>query len=226
MKAKDTLKHSIYFLLILFVSVLTITSCSKDDEEFDGTVQVMVVNSIEGLSEQDLYLNNTKVTTNAVGYGENSEYVSAAAGSKRKAEFKASGSTAITSSANIDLKSGKNYTVILKGSNSANAETIVKEDDLSDPESGKAKVRFIHLSSIAPSVNVGVKNGATLFSNLVYGSVSDFTTVDAKAQTLRLSLSGSSSIGFDVPVTFQSGKIYTISASGATVITPHVIVNK
>lgn len=227
---KSTVKHQrkikTLFCSVSFVLTLALfSSCTKDDGiNTEGTVEVMVVNAAEGSGSQDLYLDNSKITADAVAYSEHSGYISTKSGS-RKADFKASGSTEVTSSAKADLKPGKHYTIILKGSASSK-ETIVTEDNLDNPPAGKAKVRCIHLSSIAPSVDVAVKNGAALFSSLGYGSVSQFTTVDAGVQNLRISLTGNTALGVDVPVTFEAGKIYTIWASGTSTLNAQVITNK
>lgn len=229
MKSTAKTHRKITTLLCTTVSfVLTFalfSSCTKDDDmKAEGTAEVMVVNAAEGSGSQDLYLDNSKITADAVAYSEHSSYISTKSGS-RKADFKASGSTEVTSSAQADLKPGKHYTIILKGGASSK-ETIVTEDNLDNPPAGKAKVRCIHLSPLAPSVDIAVKNGASLFSSLGYGSVSQFTTVDAGVQNLHISLTGNTALGIDVPVTFEAGRIYTIWASGTSALDAQIITNK
>ena len=120
----------------------------------------------------------------------------------------------------MDLKANKYYTFYYTGNGSTRTE-----DDMTAPPSGKAKVRYINLNSgVNSNVDLSI-NGTSIASNIAYQSASNFSTVDAGTQTIKVMAAGTSTLYFDLPVTLQAGKIYTIWASGNTLVSSHVIAN-
>lgn len=118
---------------------------------------------------------------------------------------------------------------------------IVTVDNLAAPASGKAHIRFIHLSPNAPAVDVSVVGqaaGAGLFLNrsfnkTITASESAFTPVDADTYDLEVRVAGTTTVALDLPdVTLTAGKIYTVFAkgflggTGAQALGAGIIVNK
>jgi hypothetical protein len=116
------------------------------------------------------------------------------------------------------------------------------EDNLAAPASGKAHIRFFHLSPDAPGVDVGVLNGSTftpVFANRSFETQTSaatnaaFTPVDAGTYTFQVRVAGTSTVALNIPgVTLEAGKIYTVFArgllagSGSQALSASVIVNK
>jgi hypothetical protein len=126
--------------------------------------------------------------------------------------------------ANVNIGEGRNYSVfaydtILNGK----SKVFALEDDLSAPPSGKAKVRFLHLSPGNLAVDI-TANDVIVFDNRSYadnvttGSKAAFKTMDAGTYTIGVRLAGSNpSIPAIVTVqniSIEAGKIYTIYAKG------------
>eukprot|EP01123_Difflugia_compressa_P010841 TRINITY_DN408_c0_g1_i2.p1 TRINITY_DN408_c0_g1~~TRINITY_DN408_c0_g1_i2.p1 ORF type:complete len:215 (-),score=45.98 TRINITY_DN408_c0_g1_i2:149-793(-) len=96
----------------------------------------------------------------------------------------------------------------------ANIKPIILTDDLTIPSSGRAAVRFAHFSPDAPAVDVVVKGGATLFSNIAFGSATTYIQLNPGSYTLQVKISGTSTVALEVPATLQPERIYSIFAEG------------
>jgi hypothetical protein len=210
-----------YLFALLLGLVVILPSCKKNDSDTDVNANVMLVNSFEGSAAQDLYLNSTKVNSQAVAYGQSSGYISTTSGDK-VVELKNTGSTSVNTASTANLEGGKYYTFFYSGSGSSSSSTKT-EDDMTPPPSGKCKVRYVNLNSTGSS-NVDFSlNGAKLGSALTFKSASSFSVLDPGAYTFKVMTAGTSTLLFDLPVTLQAGKIYTIWASGNTVLSSHII---
>jgi len=108
----------------------------------------------------------------------------------------------------------KDYTVVAVGK-LENIEPLVLEDNNSTPAEGKAHVRFVHASPDAPAVDIAVKGGPVLFSNIAFKGVGDYTPVDAGTYDLEVRLAGTDTVALDVPGVNLTGQtVYTIFAMG------------
>jgi len=114
----------------------------------------------------------------------------------------------------------KDYTVVALGQ-LANIEPLVLVDNNSAPAAGKAHVRFVHASPDAPAVDIAVKGGPVLFSNIAFKGVGDYLPVDAGTYNLEVRLAGTDTVALDVPgVALNNGTVYTIFAMGLAGGTP------
>ncbi|WP_242926656.1 DUF4397 domain-containing protein [Pontibacter vulgaris] len=203
-------------LLLLVLPALTFTSCDDDDDDGDAlpdTAQVMVVHASPDAPGVDLLIDNTKVNTAALAYPNNTGYLQVQEGN-RNIKVNAAGTSTSVINANLDIDSDKDYT-IFAADRLSNITAVVLEDNLSSPASGKAHVRFVHLSPDAPAVDVAVTNGPVLFSNAAFKSASAFTPVDAGTYNLEVRLAGTNTVVLPLPnVALTSGKIYTVFAKG------------
>ncbi len=166
----------------------------------------MVVNGAEGTLPQDFYSDTTR-SASAVAYAQNTSYTTTSAGN-HQGQFKTTGTTTVTATANVTFESGKYYTVYLGGSGSSSS-VVTTTDDMTAPAAGKARVRFVHLSSAAAaSVDLAVTGGTKVVSGLAYQTASAYNDVDANT-SFTLYAAGSATAVLTIPSTFQAGKIYT-----------------
>ena len=228
MKSNRTkLKHLSLFAAVIGFTVF-LSSCSKDDDiETGKSVSVKVVNSAEASGSQDFYIEGAKVTTVSEGSASENYIVSTNSGNDRKVEFKMAGSSEVYASEKVDLKDDKSYTVILSGTGNS-AKITTTEDDLTAPASGKARVRFVHLSTAASgNVDLGVVAGAKLVSNVKYGDVTNFFDVDAGVKLLNVYTTANPSSSMDLQMSnLADGGIYTIILRGSTNVSAQVVRNK
>ncbi len=94
-------------------------------------------------------------------------------------------------------------------------EPLVLEDDNSAPAMGMAKVRFVHASPDAPTVDITLTDGTTLFDNVSFKEVGSY--IEAPAGTLDLEVrdeTGTAVVLTLEDVILESGTVYTVYAVG------------
>lgn len=214
-------------MAIALIALTGLSSCTKDNTELDAEAFVRVVNAAEGSQAQDFYLDSTKLTSSAVAYTQNSGYITTTNGNKL-GRFKTSGTATVNSSATVNIKGGKYYTIYYTGGTSSSASYTTTDEQVA-ASANKAKVRFVHLSSAAANkVDLAIQGGAKIISNLAYKSASAYQEVDANTN-FQLFTAGSTTGAITIPaLSLQAGKVYTVYISGSTAvtITYHVLVDK
>jgi hypothetical protein len=188
----------------------------------EDTARVRVVHASPDAPAVDVYANGAKVLTN-VPFKGSSDYLSVPAGAHNFKVY-ATGANPASDSAVIDadatLDAGKDYTVIAVGK-VADIKPVVLEDNNAAPASGKAHVRVVHASPDAPAVDVAVKGGPVLFSNLAFPNAAGPSPVDAGTYDLEVRAAGTTTVALPVNgVQLQAGKIYTVLAVGLLNGTP------
>jgi hypothetical protein len=144
-----------------------------------------------------------------------------------------SGTPTTVINATLTLDKDMNYSVFAVDSVSK-ISAVVLTDDLSAPASGKAHVRFVHLSPNAPAVDIAVaSSGAVVFGNKSFKEATAFTPLDAGTYNLDVRVAGTTTVALVLPaITLQAGKIYTVFAkgflggTGAQALGAEIIVNK
>ncbi|BAV08539.1 hypothetical protein FLA_4585 [Filimonas lacunae] len=183
---------------------------------------VKVIHTIPGTGAVDFYLNSTKQNSAAINFGEATGYIATSNGEKT-AEFKTALDNNTVLSVPIDFDGG-NYSLFATGIASDNSlTTLLVEDDLQTPTSGKARVRFVHVSPDAPTVNV-LGNDSLWVSSRAYKTATDFIEVPGGSYTIKLNNSGDGTNAYTSSViNLASGKNYTLVAQGLvgnTIINP------
>ncbi|HVS90986.1 MAG TPA: DUF4397 domain-containing protein [Mucilaginibacter sp.] len=208
LNSKKIQTASLVFMAILFLS-LSFSSCKKDDHN-TLSAYVIATNAAQSSTAQDFYLNNNKAAS-AIAYGSSSNYISASTADKQ-GSFKDTGTSTTNTTFNLSLTGGQYYDVFYTDDKSA----VTAQNDRTAPGNGKAKIRFINLSSaLQANVDFGISGGAKLVSAIAYKGVSSYSEVDPTS-VFALYLSGSSSALLSIPATIQAGHIYTIYVSGTS----------
>ncbi len=214
---------------LLLGAVMTITSCSK--EETKSEANVLVAHASPNAPGVDLLVDGTKQNSSALTFPNNTGYLKVASGT-RNIKVNVTGTTTTVIEADLALEKDKNYSVFAVDSVSK-ISAVVVADDLTSPASGKAHVRFIHLSPNAPAVDVAVDGGAVVFGNKAFKEYTAFTPLDAGTYDLEVRVAGTSNVALDLdPIALEAGKIYTVFAkgflggAGAEALGAEIIVNK
>ncbi|TDQ08355.1 DUF4397 domain-containing protein [Pedobacter metabolipauper] len=214
--------NSLFKKMLTGAAVLALTtvlfSCKKDDVDETGSANVKIVNASSTSSAQSFYLAGNVVVQGGLSFGSSSpDYIVTNSGNRLELQFRNEGSSSAYAAGNFSLDRGGYYTVFLAGDGQS-ARVKVYPDDLSAAASGKAKVRFIHLSNAAPA-NIDIRSGATtnLVSNLALDNASNYVSIDPGVLSLQVYAAGqSNSLGnFDL-TQFAAGKIYTVYITGST----------
>lgn len=116
--------------------------------------------------------------------------------------------------ADLPLSAGQDITVVAVN-RLAQIEPLVLVDDNTAPAAGKARVRFVHASPDAPTVDITLTDGTTLFDNVSFKQASGYLEVaagtfdlqvrDQTGTTVVLTLNGN---------VLSAGKVYTVFAVG------------
>lgn len=207
------LRHSI--LAMAAIAPLLIAGCGNDDDNPlapSPAARIMAVHASPDAPAVDLLVDNTVAGT-GLAFPGNTVYLSASSGT-RNLKVNVSGTTTTVINANLPVSGGASYTVFACDS-VASIGAIVLSDDLTAPASGKAHVRFVHLSPNAPAVDVAVQGGGVLFGNKAFQEYTAFTPVDAGSYDLEVRLAGTGTVVLPLNgIVLQSGKIYTVFARG------------
>lgn len=100
-------------------------------------------------------------------------------------------------------------------------EPLVLEDDNSAPATGSAKVRFVHASPDAPTVDITLTDGTVLFDNVAFKEIGNY--IETAAGTLDLEVrdeTGTAVVLTLADVTLEAGTVYTVYAIGLLNGTP------
>ncbi|WP_423223755.1 DUF4397 domain-containing protein [Candidatus Amarolinea aalborgensis] len=175
--------------------------------------RVRVVHASPDAPAVDVWVDGAKAFTNAPFKGI-TQYAGLTAGDHKVQVVPTGKTEPAVISATLTLDNDKDYTVVAVGK-VANIEPLVLVDNNSAPAAGKAHVRFVHASPDAPAVDVAVKGGPVIFSNVAFKGVGDYTPVDAGTYDLEVRLAGTNTVALSVPgVKLDDGTVYTVFAMG------------
>lgn len=151
-------------LLLLLVALCStgLSSCKKNNpgEVVNGQAKLKMVNASLAEDHQDFYLDNEKLTSSALAFGETSEYVKIPSGN-RSVSYTGTNDTGIDTS--LNFTPSITYTTFLVTNKKGELEIVNYEDNLSNTESTKVKIKLINLTpSFATGINVMVQGGYTI----------------------------------------------------------------
>jgi hypothetical protein len=227
------IKHLSMFLMLVF-GITVFTGCSDDEvmtpAPTPSTAKVLVTHASPDAPGVDLLVDNVIAATNLT-FPNSTAYSTLNSGT-RNVKVNVTGTSTTALQANLNLAADKNYSVFAVN-NVSMIEAVVLEDNLTSPASGKAHVRFIHLSPNAPAVDITLTNGTVVFGDYIFKEASAFTPLDAGTYNLQVRLQGTSTVVLDLPgIVLTNGKIYTVFAkglvggAGAQALGAQIIVNK
>ena len=201
--------------LLIVLLGLAIMGCSDDDNPIKpnpGKADVLVVHASPDAPGVDLLVDDEVAGTNLT-YPNNTGYLEVSSGT-RNIKVNVTGTSTTVIEANLELENEKNYSVFAVDA-VANISPLVFEDNLATPASGKAHVRFIHLSPDAPAVDITLTDGTVVFSNIAFKGSVDFTPLDGATYDLQVRVAGTSTVALSLPgIALAPGKIYTVFAKG------------
>ncbi|MCC6186687.1 MAG: DUF4397 domain-containing protein [Chitinophagaceae bacterium] len=221
--------------LALLGSSLFISSCSKEDSNLvtpKTYAKVLVAHASPNAPAVDLLIDDNKVNSTGLGFPIYTGYLEVESGA-RNVKINPTGTLTTVINATLDIEKDVNYTIFAVDSVSK-ISAIVLTDDLTAPASGKAHVRFVHLSPDAPAVDIAVaSSGAVVFGNKKFKEYTSFTPLDAGDYMLDVRVAGTSTVALVLPkITLEAGKIYTVFAkgfltgTGVQALGAQIIVNK
>jgi len=204
-----------YPIALALLAAVTLAGCSDDDSNPvtpAAQARVMAIHASPDAPGVDLLVDGNIAGTN-LQFPNNTAYLGVASGT-RNIKVNVTGTSTTVINASPNLAPGFNYSVFAIDSVSK-ISALVLTDNLAAPASGKAHVRFVHLSPNAPAVDIAVTGGPVLFPNVSFKGSSAFTPVTAGTYDLEVRLAGTSTVVLPLPgITLTNGKIYTVFARG------------
>jgi len=198
--------------IALSLATVLLSACRKDDDPpTPDSAALNVVNATAGEATFNFALDNQIVNGPALIYTQQTGYLLAYSG-ERKFDATSGGTAQSVLTATIDLEKDKYYSLFINGLPTA-LGTLLTEDDLSAPTTGKAKIRFIQLSPDAGALTLNIEGGAALFTEQAYATASQFITIDPGDYTLEIRNSEGTVISEETG-TITAGRIYTVWSGG------------
>ncbi len=179
----------------------------------NGFSRVMFVHASPDAPAVDIY-SGWRQVARGLGFPDNTPYRYSLPG-PRTVRVNVAGTMTTVIKADVKLAPRTFYSVFAVN-DVAHIEPLVLVDDLTPPASGKAKVRFIHLSPNAPAVDIAVAGGGpVVFPNVAFKGATDFASLPAGTYHLEVRVAGSPDPVLALPpVTIEDGRIYTVFAKG------------
>ncbi len=224
-----------YFSISVIVLLMFagFTGCSDDDNNPAvpaAKSNVMVIHASPDAPAVDIVVEGNVVKAN-LAYPNSTPYVEVDAGT-RNVKLNAAGTSNTIMEGNLPLEAGKNYSVFAADT-LGSIEPVVFTDDLTAPDSGKARIRFIHLSPDAPAFDVTLTDGTLIFHDYAFRGGSNFISLNTGTYDLWVKFAENGSVVIALPnITLEEGKIYTIFAkglvggTGTQALGAEIIVNK
>jgi len=211
LKAFKPLSFSLIIALLLTISF---TSCKKSTPVVTPSSALNAINAAITSSPQDFYIDAVKVNSAPLAYTQSTGYLTIDASHQLIWETSSTG--VVNNSFTATFTPGQYNSVYYTDDGSV----VTTIDDRTAPQVGKARVRFINMSSY---VNANVDfliagGGGTLVSNLPYKTASSYNDVTA-TDAFTLNSTGTSNILLNIHAVLSVGKIYTIYIAGTTAAT-------
>ncbi len=149
-------------------------------------------------------------------YGEQYGYFSLISGSRSFRAY-SSGTSLSIATLTLSLEGNRKYTIIANDLEAAiNPELLGIEDTTAIPDSGKAFLRFIHVSADAPDLDIVGADSSLLIGNLKRYNASGYMEMDVGTYDFSAVTSGSNNTILTLPpLTLTSGINYSVIFSGS-----------
>lgn len=191
----------------------------QDNQVHEMQVQnpgyIRVLHAVPGAPAVDVYLNDKNVAKNLsysqfTGYSPNSE------GTYVISLFAAGTTDSPILSNTLVLKENMIITIAVIGTLSAMEFLAIPDYHENVPiAAGRAVLRFIHLSSDTPSLDVALPDGTTILQNVSFKEHSMYYAVAANNYTLLVKEAGTSRVILNIPnVNLESKTVHSIYAIG------------
>ncbi|PLR77254.1 hypothetical protein CU633_11975 [Bacillus sp. V3-13] len=174
--------------------------------------QVRVLHASPNGPDVDIYVNGNPILKN-FSYKRGSDYVSLPPGRYQVDIYPSGNMVSTVLSKKVTIESGNYYTLAAAGP-VEKLRLFVFADKPGVPEN-ETKMRFIHLSSDAPAVDIAVKNGDVIFPNVSYKQETSYLGLSAMTVDLEARVAGTDQTALPLPgLTFKANEIYTIAVVG------------
>ena len=208
---------SVFVLLLSLFSVPTSSAQSTIAIDPATTARVRIIHAAPEAPNVDVYIDDVKKLAN-VSFFTVSDYMAIGAGT-HNLKVNTAGTNTTIMNATAPVSAGGVFTVaVVEVAGSPNiVQPAIFADDLTVPPSGFARVRAYHFSPGTPPVQVRVKDGPVLESNLAYPNATGSLLLATGSYTLEVALASGGTTTpavLTLPVMLEAGKLYEFFAVG------------
>ena len=177
---------------------------------------VRVVHAAPGSPVVDLYVNGSLAST-GLGYAAATAFLAIPAGDSVKFQTTATGGSLdnTLTSDSISLDAGQAYQFVVTGEPTDLKLTQMRLD-LSPLPAGQSRVRLVNASPDAGSIDLTIKDGNALITNVDYRGVSDYQTIDGATLTLDAVQHAGSTVLSEGSIDLKVGTVDDILLVGQT----------
>lgn len=214
---RQYLIKSVFTAMTTLLLMSLFSSCKKNEVNESETTYLKVVNASPGSEAQSFLLAGKALISDGLNFTDASNYIQTFTGTRLVAEFRNGSAGATYATGELWLYENEHFTVFLAGGGSSTRVKLFN-DDMSAPDNGKARVRFIHLSNDAPSdVRIEYPDGDDLVTNLSRDTQSGYKNVDPGTLSFKVTGTALGKLVGDYEVSgLQAGKIYTVYLAGTS----------
>ena len=211
-------RHYYCLSIIFFVVLFLLISCKKNDTDngkvVRGEAKVKLINAAQSPSSVDFYLNDSKINSSALAFGETSDYIKIESGTKTTTVSK--DVNTLDAEAEFSYVPTLSYTTFFVEDKTGKGEVLIFEDNLGAIEMGKARIKFINLSpNFTNAINITLAGVGLLVNSLPFKEASGYFTI-APNTNIGISVLGLEGLKIIEGSEFEAGKIYTLWVSGSS----------
>ncbi len=216
----DPSRHIHYYQKHLKYMKMALNAQRADMTMSNQPSYVRILHAVPDAPNVDVYVNANRVLRD-VAFKDVSDYLTLPSGKYHIDIYPAGTSVTTIISKKVRIDPGKAYTLAAVGSGNK-LQLLPYIDEPSTPN-GESKVKFIHLSPDAPAVDIAVKGGDVIFSNISFKEASDYLVLTPMTVNLEARVAGSKNTVLSIPdVKLKANQAYTIVAVGLANGTPEL----
>lgn len=174
---------------------------------------VRVIHTVPDAPNVDIYANDKLIVSN-LAFGEYTDYLPVPEGNYKISLYVAGTKDAPVLTDMLTVDKNSILTVAAVG-NLSDIEFRSISDADQVKKTGKAMIRFLHLSPNAPPVDITLPDGTVVFSNIPFKHITSYIDVMPMNYTLQVRVAGTDDVVLTVPnVNLDADKYYTVYAIG------------
>lgn len=200
-------------ILSMLMAVLLLDSCKKEETPQTDTALLSIVQVSPTMATYNFYFNQSKLNGGALAFGGATAYQQIKSGEyDAKLTVESNTDAIVNKKVSIEKNKFHSLFIIDRGDK---IDYLKVTDELKNPATDKAIIRFANFSPNANALNLVIKDGNAIISDKAYKAVSDFIEVDGKVYSFEIRDKESGAIKAELKDTdIKKGKIYTIIAAG------------
>lgn len=213
--------HSISKIRSFFFSIallVLLASCMDDDDAYVNqpveVAYVSIYHAVPDAPDFDIVVDDRVINLNPFDYSSYSGYLNFYTGN-RNIKFSTSNAANALVDTTFNFEDGKAYSLFAVNRLS-DVQALLVVDSAGVPASGKAMVRFVHLSPDAPAFDVSVEGDTTvLFDGKSFKDATQFKEIDGGTYSFVVSDAGTGEPVLSAKdVEVVPGRYYTIITRG------------